>query len=114
VISGSLTTLSTSSPITYVALSYVWGDVPMFKTKRSNIEVLLQPGALYNKGNGIVLPDTIRDAIHLVKALGERYLWVDCLSIIQDADSEEIEIMLRAMARIYASADFYSCCFRWR
>ena len=106
VISGSLTTLSTSSPITYVALSYVWGDVPMFKTKRSNIEVLLQPGALYNKGNGIVLPDTIRDAIHLVKALGERYLWVDCLSIIQDADSEEIEIMLRAMARIYASADF--------
>jgi hypothetical protein len=114
VISSSLTTLSTSSPITYVALSYVWGDVPMFKTKRSNIEVLLQPGALYNKGNGIVLPDTIRDAIHLVKALGERYLWVDCLSIIQDADSEEIEIMLRAMARIYASADFYSCCFRWR
>lgn len=106
VFNGSLVTLSTSSPITYVALSYVWGAVPMFKTKRSNIDILLQPGALYNKQNGIVLPDTIRDAIYLAKALGERYVWVDCLSIVQDACSEEMEITLRAMARIYASADF--------
>ncbi len=106
VTSGSLTTLSTSSPIVYAALSYVWGDVPMFKTRKSNIEVLLQPGALYDKANGIVLPDTVRDAMHLVEALGERYLWVDCLCVVQDAGSENIDITLRAMAHIYASADF--------
>jgi len=106
VFNGSLVILSTSSPITYVALPYVWGAVPMFKTKRSNIDILLQPGALYNKQNGIVLPDTIRDAIYLAKALGERYVWVDCLSTVQDTCSEEMEITLRAMARIYASADF--------
>lgn len=102
---GSLATISTSSPINYVALSYVWGNAPMFKTTRSNFEVLLRPGALYDKGSGIVLPDTVRDAIHLVKALGERYLWVDCLSVIQDADLDTINITLRAMARIYASAE---------
>jgi hypothetical protein len=103
---GSLTTLSTSSPITYVALSYVWGNAPMFKTTESNFEHLQQPGALYDQGNGTVLPDTVRDAMHLVRALGERYLWVDCLSVIQDASSEEMDRTLRAMARIYASADF--------
>ena len=103
---GSLVTLLTSSPITYVALSYVWGNAPMFKTTTDNIEVLRQPRALYETSNNIVLPDTVRDAIHLVKALGEQYLWVDCLSVVQDAGSEKKDIMLRAMARIYASAEF--------
>ncbi|KAI4954356.1 hypothetical protein J4E91_002069 [Alternaria rosae] len=106
VISGSLAIIPTSSPISYVALSYVWGDVPMFKAKSSNIKSLLQPGALYDKDNGMILPDTVRDAIYLVEALGERYLWVDCLSIVQDADAEDIDHTLRAMAHIYASADF--------
>ncbi|KAI4919967.1 hypothetical protein J4E90_002107 [Alternaria incomplexa] len=106
VISGSLTILPTSSPIKYVALSYVWGNAPMFKTTTNNIETLLQRGALYEPSNNAVLPDTIRDAIHLVKALGEKYLWVDCLSVVQDAGSEKMDITLRAMARIYASAEF--------
>jgi len=106
VISGSLTILPTSSPIKYVALSYVWGNAPMFKTTTNNIETLLQRGALYEPSNNVVLPDTIRDALHLVKALGERYLWVDCLSIVQDASREKMDITLRAMARIYASAEF--------
>ena len=102
----SLATISTSSPLSYVALSYVWGNAPMFKTTGSNFEALLRPGALYDKGSGITLPDTVRDAMHLVKALGERYLWVDCLSVVQDADLDTINITLRAMARIYANADF--------
>jgi len=106
VISGSLIILPTSPPIKYVALSYVWGNAPMFKTTTTNIEVLLQSGALYETCNNIVLPDTVRDAIHLVRALGERYLWVDCLCVVQDASSEEMNATLRAMARIYTSAEF--------
>ena len=51
------------------------------------------------------MPATIRDAIHLVEALGERYLWVDCLCVVQDADPDELSTMLRAMAYIYASAE---------
>jgi hypothetical protein len=60
----------------YVALSYVWGSVKVLKAFKSNVEDLKRPGALAKDDIGI--PDTIRDAMHLVKSLGERYLWVDC------------------------------------
>jgi Heterokaryon incompatibility protein (HET) len=104
VTSEALVTLPSST--SFVVLSYVWGDTPMFKTQTSNIHILRQPGSLSSSNTEIVLPDTIRDAIYLVKELGERYLWVDCLCIVQDAGEEEITTMLKAMARIYASATF--------
>jgi hypothetical protein len=99
---ASLITLPTSTP--FVALSYVWGDTPMLKAQRATLDDLRKPGALAESGIGI--PDTIRDAIHLVKSLGERYLWVDCLCIVQDQDGEAMNTMLQAMAYIYASAEF--------
>jgi hypothetical protein len=105
VINNSLVRLSTSMPTPFVALSYVWGNVPMLKTKGSNFEELQQPGALCNAKNRMLIPDTIRDAMYLVGALGERYLWVDCLCVIQDSAPEEMDTMLRAMANIYASAE---------
>jgi hypothetical protein len=88
----------------YVALSYVWGSVPMLKTLRSNFEDLKRLGALKRHTESI--PDTVRDAIHLVGSLGERYLWVDCLCIIQDQEEQGMEEMLQAMAYIYTSAEF--------
>jgi hypothetical protein len=98
----SLATLPSHTP--YVALSYVWGNVSMLKAFQSNLGDLKQPGALQRHAGSI--PDTIRDAIHLVKSVGERYLWVDCLCIVQDQEEEEMEKMLQAMAYIYASAEF--------
>jgi hypothetical protein len=100
----SLALVTVPSCTPYVALSYVWGRVPMLKALQSNLESLREPGALERQAESI--PDTIRDAIHLVGALGERYLWVDCLCIIQDQEEEEMENMLQAMAYIYASAEF--------
>lgn len=47
----------------YVALSYVWGGVSPV------------PDALRSNPNG--LPQTIKDAIRVVKELGKRYLWVN-------------------------------------
>ena len=94
------------SSTTYVALSYVWGRTPMVKTQHSNFERLKQPGALVEEIEGVHLPRTIRDAMYLVKALGELFLWVDCLSLFQDETTERMDKSLQAMACIYASADF--------
>ncbi|KAF2120630.1 heterokaryon incompatibility protein-domain-containing protein [Lophiotrema nucula] len=103
VITLSLVTLPSSTP--FVALSYVWGDVPVCKATRENLASLQQDGAFSGTTPGILIPNTIRDAIHLTGKLGERYLWVDCLCILQDGNAEEMNRMLRAMARIYAAAE---------
>ncbi|KAH7067412.1 heterokaryon incompatibility protein-domain-containing protein [Paraphoma chrysanthemicola] len=98
----SLVILPSTTP--FVALSYVWGSVPMFKAMKSNMSSLMKPGSLVS--DEIKIADTVRDAIYLVKNLGECYLWVDCLCIIQDQDDATMSAMLRAMANIYASAEF--------
>lgn len=49
------------------------------------------------------IPETIRNAIEVVKLLGERYLWVDTLCISQD-DKETKSREIDSMAAIYANA----------
>jgi hypothetical protein len=71
-----------SSGCRYVALSYVWGTVQMLHTTRENLFTLMQEGALDRMRNE--LPRVVQDAINLVSLLGERYLWVDAISIVQD------------------------------
>ncbi|KAJ4351878.1 uncharacterized protein N0V89_007222 [Didymosphaeria variabile] len=104
VVSGNLVTLPIATK--FVALSYVWGNVATLKSGKDNIDELEQQGALFNEPYKSALPHTIRDAMHVVQASGEQYLWVDCLSIVQDSGKEEMDKMLKAMARIYASAEF--------
>ena len=101
---GCLVTLPSTTP--YIALSYVWGSVPVLKTTKANLHELKRDGALFGNFGALQIPNTVRDAIHLVRRLEERYLWVDCLCIVQDAGDEELDKMLRAMGRIYASAEF--------
>ena len=72
----------------------------------SNFERLKQPVALVEEIDGVHLPRSIRDAMYLVRALGELFLWVDCLSLFQDETTERMDKSLQAMACIYASADF--------
>jgi Heterokaryon incompatibility protein (HET) len=98
-----VTKTTTTTETTFVALSYVWGNTPVFKTKTSNIHLLRVPGSLSGSATAITIPRIIRNAIHLTRELGERYLWVDCLCIVQDSDT--IEHSLKAMAAIYASAE---------
>ncbi|KAM7213487.1 Heterokaryon incompatibility protein (HET) domain containing protein [Rhypophila decipiens] len=87
----------------YVALSYVWGSVVMLKAVQSNIGILQRPGSLANDKARIDIPATIRDAMGWVHALGERYLWVDCLCIVQDVE-EEKEREIAKMPGIFANA----------
>lgn len=119
-ISSKLTALKSARPIllidlhryslvdadlgaSYVALSYVWGGTSMFRCLLSNVNELKQYGALDPSGEKVKVPRTIRAAMEIVKALGERFLWVDALCIIQD-DGETKWQQINSMAGIYLNA----------
>jgi hypothetical protein len=53
--------------------------------KKSNIQLLELADAL----RADTLPATVADAIEVMKALGEKYLWVDSLCIIQDNELDK-------------------------
>jgi len=77
----------------YVALSYVWGTTPETLTNarasKANLQSMQVVGSLLE----IYLPKTIREAMALVHDLGETYLWVDCLCVIQD-DPTDLAIQI--------------------
>lgn len=85
----------------YVALSYVWGTRLDITLTEKNIKLFTTPAAFQE----IQLPQTIVDAIAVVQALGERYLWVDSLCIMQDQDEDKMP-QIQCMDLIYARAVF--------
>jgi hypothetical protein len=85
----------------YLALSYVWGRVRQFNTTAAHLEDLLKENSLEKVKSEI--PNVIQDAIYLSRCLGEDYLWVDSLCIVQD-DPLIKHKQLALMAEIYNSA----------
>ncbi|KAI6151048.1 putative HET protein [Pisolithus tinctorius] len=70
----------------YVALSYVWGGPgDYYWTTTKNINSRGHPTGL----DAGILPATIRDAIHLTRRIGERYLWIGALCILQDSPADK-------------------------
>ncbi|KAF1947552.1 HET-domain-containing protein [Clathrospora elynae] len=86
----------------YVALSYVWGGVDQKKLLMSNLNHLSTKGAFSSDGLGSQLPRTISDAIQLTANIGERYLWIDALCLIQDGPDFAAEV--QSMEVIYGNA----------
>jgi hypothetical protein len=84
----------------YIALSYVWGSRPFLTLNKANEAELRNEGSLSQE----LLPDTIADAITVVDSMGEQYLWVDSLCILQDDDSDK-KRMINRMGTIYRDAD---------
>jgi hypothetical protein len=85
----------------YIALSYVWGTGAVFKHLQENSTSLRSPGVL----NSLPIPMTIRDAMTVVHAIKERYLWVDSICIIQNnLQMQQTEIS--RMGSIYSNALF--------
>ena len=82
----------------YIALSYCWPKVNNFVTTKSVKEELFIPGALEDNEERLI--QTIQDAIQCVSELGERYLWVDALCIIQN-DEEHKSSQIQQMDRVY-------------
>lgn len=88
--------------MTYLTLSYTWGQVEGLRTTTKNIESLKRSGSLHpNQSPGI--PQTVYDAMKVTQFLGEKYLWVDSLCIIQD-DQAAFYRDLNAMHLIYANS----------
>ncbi|KAI9663660.1 MAG: hypothetical protein M1821_007150 [Bathelium mastoideum] len=93
-----------SFDVRYVALSYVWGGLDQLRNTISNDSLLSRPFSLRLPQYHKLLRNTIKDAISLVRQLGERYLWVDALCIIQDAPDKLQH--LAVMDQIYGGAVF--------
>jgi len=118
----------------YVALSYRWGTSPLQQglggsKEKGNISyhnnvtgdatrsrprptcltcenrnALLCKGSL--KREDIHIPKTIKDAIDVVKAMDQRYLWVDQLCILQEGDPDDKHANIKRMDQIYNHALF--------
>jgi len=93
--------VDTAPSVRYIALSYVWGGPQLFQNTKAIRHDLYVPGAL-STGKGKI-PQTIRDAIILVQLLGEQYLWVDSLCIVQDDTNNKAD-QISNMGNIYSCA----------
>ncbi|KAI0866557.1 HET-domain-containing protein [Xylaria cubensis] len=91
------------APRQYSTLSYVWGQTPSFQALKSNIGQLQEVGVLLSGPIARQIPKTIRDAIQITRRLGETFIWVDSLCIVQD-DAVTRGKTLRQMHLIYLSS----------
>jgi hypothetical protein len=80
----------------YFALSYVWGN-----PKNSSLDIERRENLHFLPPSGI--PQVFEDAIHVVKNLGGRYLWVDRYCIDQQNLDEKHE-QIQNMDQIYEGA----------
>ncbi|KAF5597020.1 het-domain-containing protein [Fusarium pseudoanthophilum] len=78
----------------YLTLSHCWGKVipPRMTKKTLDSWQLLLPEA--------DLPKTFRDAIWLTRELGERFLWIDSICIVQD-DPSELRTQIGLMGNLF-------------
>jgi serine/threonine protein kinase len=88
-----------STPIPYVALSYVWGD--------SNDGCIQLTEECYHDFQSSIplenLPKAIATGIEVARQIGERYIWVDTLCIIQDSNYD-VQRQLKDLPAIYLNA----------
>ena len=78
----------------YAALSYVWGQgEALWRTVKENID-LRHHGFTFHE-----LPQTPRDSVLVAARLGLRYIWIECLCILQDdlADWEKESVKMDAV-----------------
>ncbi|KAM0350722.1 hypothetical protein ACHAPU_003217 [Fusarium lateritium] len=92
----------------YVALSYVWGSSEKAKRLRSEKQLTRDNTHRLRGFKGLEempIPQTIKDAMVVVRDVGERFLWVDALCIVQD-DPEDVGQQTGRMDLIYSKALF--------
>lgn len=89
----------------YVALSYVRGGADMIETRRNNEVHRKESQALSEdklRAKGETLPQIVKDAMDFTRKIGQRFLWIDVLCIVQDGKNKIEQIM--RMDAIYSQA----------
>jgi hypothetical protein len=81
----------------YHALSYCWGKPQPFSTTSHNFKKHMKDLPTDS------LPETILDALEVTRELGNRYIWIDSLCIIQN-DPADLATELGNMSKIYQNA----------
>lgn len=78
----------------YMTLSHCWGRIQPPKTTKATVEAyhVAIPNGHLSK--------TFLDAIRLTRELGERFLWIDSLCIVQD-DPSELAVQIDLMGAIF-------------
>lgn len=99
--------VQTAINVRFAALSYMWGEQEPLRALKENIKDLEQTNSLRKHYNDI--PRTIKDAIQAVSELGEQYLWVDALCIVQN-DKAITDHLVGVMDLIYSCAAFTIIC----
>jgi hypothetical protein len=78
----------------YMTLSHCWGKVIPPRLTKQTVD------AWHVRLPDEELPQTFRDAIWLTRELGERFLWIDSLCIVQD-DPAELKTQIGLMGAIF-------------
>lgn len=84
----------------YLTLSHCWGNTAI------NAPWKLTMDRADEFSSGIpfdILPKTFQETINLVKSIGERYLWIDSMCIVQDS-KEDWEVEASRMADVYGGS----------
>jgi hypothetical protein len=99
----------------YAALSYSWGlhELAVEDISKWRLTTLSTLEANKDRLQLSVLPKTVSDAINITRDLGLRYLWADCVCIIQQSESDW-NTEAPKMASIYQSAVITIACERGR
>lgn len=84
----------------YIALSHPWGNIELHKP------FITLPENLQNFKDGIQfdeLPNTFKHAVQTTRELGQRYLWIDSLCIVQGPKGDFNE-QAKCMEEVFSSA----------
>lgn len=81
----------------YIALSHSWGKSARLTATTKNLAILKRGVALAS------LPKTFIDAIEITRRLEIKYLWIDCLCILQD-DARDWEREASVMGSLYQNS----------
>ncbi|KAL9114970.1 MAG: hypothetical protein Q9227_001213 [Pyrenula ochraceoflavens] len=85
--------------------NYVWGQTATLRNEKRICGKLQEPGVLDKGELAEKIPTTLKDAFAITNCLGEKYVWIDVLCIVQDDDGL-LQAQLTNMHRIYAGATF--------
>jgi Heterokaryon incompatibility protein (HET) len=81
----------------WIALSHCWGEHQPLKLESKSISAFTDGISLD------IMPPMFQDAVFITRRLGFRYLWIDCLCIVQDSREDWLAESLR-MGNIYKNA----------